>query len=100
MEVKNEGSEGSCASPCSPLAGAVRRLRMVDSYGIDWSNILRDPDTDPQMMRDVQQVVRQQIMLDKSGFFLAFDNSEPPQLWVFRGDPTDECAEPWQRVNF
>lgn len=28
------------------------------------------------------------------GFFLSWDSSEPPQLWVWRGVP-DESAEPW-----
>lgn len=32
-------------------------------------------------------------------FWLGWDNSEPPQLWVWRGEP-DESAEPWQRVIF
>ena len=31
-------------------------------------------------------------------FHLAYDNSDPPQLWVWRGEPGDETAEPWQRV--
>lgn len=30
-------------------------------------------------------------------FWLGWDNSEPPQLWVWRGE-RDESAEPWQRV--
>lgn len=34
------------------------------------------------------------------GFFLACDNSEPPQLWVWRGEPGDETAEPWQKIEF
>ena len=33
------------------------------------------------------------------GCFLAEDNSEPTQLWVWRGKPGDETAEPWQRVT-
>ena len=33
------------------------------------------------------------------GFFLAYDNSEPPQLWVWKGEVGDESAEPWQRVS-
>ena len=39
-------------------------------------------------------------VIDKghTGFFLEWDNSEPPQLWVWRGEPGDEAAEPWQRV--
>jgi len=41
------------------LAAAVQRLRVADSYGIDWGNLLRDPDTDPQMARDVVIVVRE-----------------------------------------
>lgn len=32
-------------------------------------------------------------------FFLGWDNSEPAQLWVWRGDP-DESAEPWQRIVY
>jgi hypothetical protein len=35
-----------------------------------------------------------------SGFFLGWDNSEPPQFWVWRGEPGDETAEAWQRVQF
>ena len=34
------------------------------------------------------------------GFFLAYDNSDPAQLWVWRGDPADESAEPWQQVIY
>lgn len=41
------------------LAAAVQRLRVADSYGIEWGNMLRDPDTDPQMTRDVVTVVRE-----------------------------------------
>ena len=33
------------------------------------------------------------------GFFLAHDNSDPPQLWVWRGQPGDEAAEPLVRVQ-
>lgn len=33
------------------------------------------------------------------GCFLADDNSNPPQLWVWRGEPGDETAEAWQRVT-
>lgn len=82
----------------SVLAEAVRRLRVVDSYAMEWGNLLRDADTDPQMLRDVVTVVRDRIRLDDCGHFLAFDNSDPPQLWVWRGDIGDEAAEPWQRV--
>lgn len=35
-----------------------------------------------------------------AGFFLGWDNSEPPQLWVWRGEPGDETAEAWQKVEF
>jgi hypothetical protein len=35
-----------------------------------------------------------------AGFFLGWDNSEPPQLWVWLGEPGDETAEAWQRVQF
>jgi hypothetical protein len=82
----------------SALSESVGRLRVVDSYGMEWGNLLRDADTDPQMLRDVVAVVRDRIRIDDSGFFLAFDNSEPPQLWVWRGDIGDQAAEPWQRV--
>lgn len=41
------------------LAAALERLRVADSYGIEWGNMLRDPDTDPQMIRDVVMVVRE-----------------------------------------
>lgn len=34
-----------------------------------------------------------------SGFFLGWDNSEPPQLWVWKGEPGDETAEPWQKIQ-
>lgn len=30
------------------------------------------------------------------GYFLGLDNSDPPQLWVWRGD--GDAAEPWHRV--
>lgn len=33
------------------------------------------------------------------GFFVAFDNSDPQQLWVWRGQYGDESAEPWQPVT-
>lgn len=35
-----------------------------------------------------------------AGFFLGWDNSEPPQLWVWRGEPGDETAEAWQKIQF
>jgi len=41
------------------LAAAVERLRVVDSYGIEWGKLLTDRDTDPQMARDVVIVVRE-----------------------------------------
>ncbi len=41
------------------LAAAVERIRVADSYGIEWGNLLSDPDTDPQMRRDVVIVVRE-----------------------------------------
>ena len=34
------------------------------------------------------------------GFFVGWDNSEPPQLWVWRGEPGDETAEAWQKIEF
>lgn len=34
------------------------------------------------------------------GFFVGWDSSEPPQLWVWRGEPGDETAEAWQKVQF
>ena len=34
-----------------------------------------------------------------NGFFIGWDNSDKPQLWVWRGEP-DESAEPWQRIVF
>lgn len=40
---------------------AIERLRMVDNFGCDWSNMFRDADTDPQMMADVVLVVREAI---------------------------------------
>lgn len=33
-----------------------------------------------------------------AGFFLAWDNSDPPRLWVWRGEPGDETSEPWVMV--
>lgn len=35
-----------------------------------------------------------------AGFFLGWDNNEPPRLWVWRGEPGDETAEAWQKVEF
>lgn len=32
------------------------------------------------------------------GFFLGWDNSEPPRLWVWKGDPGDETAEAWIQI--
>ena len=45
------------------IASAVERLRIADSYGIEWGNLLKDPDTDPQMVRDVVMVVRAYLAL-------------------------------------
>lgn len=40
---------------------ALRRLAIVDSYGIDWEFMLKNADTDPQMARDVVLIVREYI---------------------------------------
>ena len=45
------------------ISEAASRLRTVDSYGFDWANLLRDKDTDPQMLRDVVIVVREYLRL-------------------------------------
>ena len=37
--------------------------------------------------------------LSQHGFFLARDNNDPQQLWVWKGVPGDETAEPWMRVQ-
>ena len=47
------------------LRAAIDRLRIVDSYGIEWSNILSDKDTDPRMLRDVVLAVRALLDLDE-----------------------------------
>lgn len=45
------------------LAAAVERLRIADSFGIEWGNLLRDADTDPQMAKDCVLVVRAYLEL-------------------------------------
>lgn len=46
---------------------AASRLRTVDSYGFDWANLLRDKDSDPQMLRDVVTVVREYLRMTDEG---------------------------------
>jgi hypothetical protein len=40
------------------LAGSIERLRVTDSYGIEWESLLRDPESDPRMASDCVVVVR------------------------------------------
>lgn len=40
---------------------ALERLRIADSQGVEWANLLRDADTDPQILQDVVSVVRQAL---------------------------------------
>lgn len=47
------------------IAAATQRLRTVDSYGIDWGTLLRDRDTDPQMIADVVLIVRAYLELQE-----------------------------------
>jgi hypothetical protein len=43
------------------IASSIERLRIVDSYGIEWANLLRDPDTDQQMAADCVAIVREYL---------------------------------------
>ena len=45
------------------IQDAAARLRTVDSYGFEWANLLRDKDSDPQMLRDVVTVVREYLRM-------------------------------------
>lgn len=64
-------------------------VRMRDAL-MQLEDAVREYPDDPQMLHDPLVINR---------FFIGWDNSKPPQLWVFRGDH-DESAEPWMRVVF
>ena len=49
------------------IKDAAARLRTVDSYGFEWANLLRDKDTDPQMLQDVVAVVREYLRMTDEG---------------------------------
>lgn len=49
----------------------------------------------PPELKDVGRIDLHEVV---DGFFLAYDNSEPRQLWVWKGE-RDETAEPWSRVQ-
>lgn len=48
------------------LAASLERLRIADSYGIEWGSLLKDPDTDPRMLLDVVAVVRAYLRQEQS----------------------------------
>jgi hypothetical protein len=57
-----------------------------------------------ELQKAQHDIRRQQAIIDartaaSAGCFLAYDNSDPPQLWVWRGEPGDESSEPWQPVK-
>lgn len=45
---------------------------------------------------DIVRSLTRRIEPSVDGYCLGLDNSDPPQLWVWRGD--GDAAEPWQRV--
>jgi hypothetical protein len=53
------------AAQVDEIEAAAKRLRMVDGYGIDWGTLLRDRDTDPQMIADVVLIVRAYLELQE-----------------------------------
>lgn len=81
----------------------LQRYEMRSSYM--GAAMERDPDGDWCEAEEVSEHVTAEARriaiqeLSRYGFFLAMDNSNPPQLWVWKGVPGDEAAEPWQRVN-
>ena len=38
-------------------------------------------------------------VISSANAFVGIDNSDPPQLWLWVGDPGDETAEPWMRLR-
>ncbi len=62
---ETQPAESKSESPaCSSLTAAVERLRVVDAYGAEWGNLLREKDTDPQMAKDCVEVVRAYLRED------------------------------------
>ena len=57
---------------------------------VQLADAVREFPNDPMMLHDPAVV---------NGFYIGWDNSDKPQLWVWRGEP-DESAEPWQRIVF
>lgn len=49
---------------------------------------------------DNEELRKQNRAKATEGFFIAYDNSVPPQLLVWRGEVGDETAEPWQKIEF
>jgi hypothetical protein len=90
-------------------ATLVNRLRGIYTVPVnDGGGLLDGKDTftntfpvPPIQKEAAEEIERLEGLIrwrDDHGFFLAYDNSDPPQLWVWRGEPEDETAEPWQRV--
>lgn len=74
------------------LAKRIQRIEHNDRH--TWQ-------TCAQSARD-RAVLQAKAVLEELGiryrrFFIAEDNSKPPQLWVWRGEQ-EEDAEPWQRI--
>ena len=57
------GFDRRCHVTGDTLEDSIERLRIADSCGIEWANMLQDRDTDPQMIRDVVRVVRAHLKL-------------------------------------